>query len=262
MSQDETAAQPQGQVSRPRPTRRLMLILTVLMFVVMGLALLVGMVGYPVYKTHRALEGTSTYDIRAGKAGATTVWRLGGPREAARTLSFYRRMPLWFAPRREEAVFLLAFCGRYGVADLCRALKDPDPDVRAQAALALYRALIYSETPGHDIGANIAGIARGLRDTESSVRRLCAETLGEAGPEAVAVVPDLIAALSDPDGGVRQRAARALGAIGDPRALKPLEKLEARASGTDDWTVRDAAREALADIRAALKDAREGKGER
>jgi HEAT repeat protein len=255
MPDAEIEAQPREQVSKPRPTRRIMLILTILMFVVMGLALLVGVVGHPVYKTHRALEGTSTQAIRAGKQGATTVWRLGGPEEAARTLSFYRRMPLWVAPRREEAVFLLAFCGRYGVADLCRALRDPDSDVRGQAALALYRALIYSETPGHDIGANLAGIAGGLKDTEPYVRGLCADALREAGPEAAAVVPELIAALSDPDGGVRQRAARALGAIGDPGALGALKKLETLASGADDWTVRDAAREAMTDIRAAQRDA-------
>jgi len=62
-------------------------------------------------------------------------------------------------------------------------------------------------------------------DANAAARREVIRALGEKGEHRA--VKDVIAALGDPDDGVRLAAVVALGKIGDPRAVEPLiEKLE------------------------------------
>jgi HEAT repeat protein len=61
-----------------------------------------------------------------------------------------------------------------------------------------------------------------LSDTMPALRAEAARALGNRTPAATAAVPALIDALGDPDRRVRERAAAALGNIGDDAAVAPL----------------------------------------
>jgi HEAT repeat protein len=105
---------------------------------------------------------------------------------------------------------------------------------------------------------DIAGLAKALAYKKDwKVRTAAARALGDIG-DARAVEP-LIAALKDKDSHVREATVRALGKIGDARAVKALSA----ALKGGDWLVRKAAAEALGKIGdaravkpliAALKD--------
>ncbi|NIM14196.1 MAG: NACHT domain-containing protein [Candidatus Aminicenantes bacterium] len=80
-----------------------------------------------------------------------------------------------------------------------------------------------------------------LKDSDSSVRKSAANTLGAMGsPEALPVLLDALR--NDEDSEVRGRAANALGDIGSPEAMPPL--LEVLRTDTD-FTIRGLAAEAL-----------------
>ena len=64
----------------------------------------------------------------------------------------------------------------------------------------------------------ILDVIEALRDTEGSVRQGAVEVIGRIGPDAV---PALIEALRDTDVNVRQNAAEALGKIG-PDAVEAV----------------------------------------
>jgi HEAT repeat protein len=87
-----------------------------------------------------------------------------------------------------------------------------------------------------------------LRDTVPALREAAADALEERAGGARAAVPALVTALSDPQRRVRQRAAAALGAIGDPAAVTPLG--ERLASDPDRGVAQEAA-EALGRIGTA-----------
>jgi HEAT repeat protein len=67
-------------------------------------------------------------------------------------------------------------------------------------------------------------------------RAAAALGLSRQGPAAVSAVPELVAALTDPDAAVRQNAALALGSVG-PDAAEVLPGLTA-ALGDAEWAVR------------------------
>jgi HEAT repeat protein len=73
--------------------------------------------------------------------------------------------------------------------------------------------------------------------------------LGEIGPTAREAVPALILALYDDHGGVRHRAAVALGEIGAPDAIPALEVT----THDPEEAVRRAAEGALAEIRQVVR---------
>jgi HEAT repeat protein len=72
--------------------------------------------------------------------------------------------------------------------------------------------------------------------------------LGDIGKSAKPAVPVLIEALKDSS--VRDRAVYALGEIGDPRAIEPLEEV---AKNDPDSHVRSAAAQAIEKIKEAVQ---------
>ncbi len=139
---------------------------------------------------------------------------------------------------------------------LIGTLRDPDLRVRWFAAEALARIgpAAKSAVPALIEAIRCKGVAEGAGDPldrqdegegmeDGPIRLAAAMALGKIGPAANSAVPDLIAALSDPDSRVRGEAARALGAIGrEAAAAAPeLVRLATRSPG---GTVADLCREA------------------
>jgi len=125
-----------------------------------------------------------------------------------------------------------ALTGHTGDAAGARALlQDPDPGVRATALGALGR-----------LGrADEADVRTGLADPSPEVRRrACQVGIGVTGV-------DLVAPLADPDAGVVEVAAWALGERADP-AGDTVARLSAGAAGHDDPLCREAAVAALGAI--------------
>jgi HEAT repeat protein/lysophospholipase L1-like esterase len=122
------------------------------------------------------------------------------------------------------------------VPALIAHLADADERVRWRAAEAL-----DSIGPRAD---SVAPLARLVHDASCPGRGLAAEELGRVGAEAVAAVPDLIGAASDPRPDVRWRAVWALGQIG-PRASMAVPALR---TALEDDALRWRAAEALGEI--------------
>lgn len=121
-----------------------------------------------------------------------------------------------YAYIRYEAVRFLRRIGigHRQVLDLAlAALKDKSRDVRSQAARLLGNF-------HHEL--SIQPLLEATADKHWSVRESAENALINFGKKAV---PHLIAALAKSSWTTRFRAARLLGEIGDPRALKPLEQL-------------------------------------
>jgi HEAT repeat protein len=88
---------------------------------------------------------------------------------------------------------------------LKKSLKDPDPEVRRNAALAL----------GNMGDAEVLPLLRKALAEEGLIdRQKAALTLKNLGPKAEPAIPDLIQALQDPDPTLNVNAALALGSIG------------------------------------------------
>lgn len=90
------------------------------------------------------------------------------------------------------------------VPDLTKLVADPDPTIRARAALAIGRV---------GLAAGVPPLETTLTDTDPDVRQLAAFALGLIGDKSA--VPALTTALQDADPRVRGRAAEGLGLIGD-----------------------------------------------
>lgn len=82
-----------------------------------------------------------------------------------------------------------------------------------------------------------------LEDPEGVVRSMAAQALGQL--KSSWAVPQLIQALSDTDRSVREAAALALGAIGDPHAVRALSEILAR---DESAMVRSSAADSLGEI--------------
>jgi HEAT repeat protein len=131
------------------------------------------------------------------------------------------------------------------VAELVRALKDPQSKVRARAAadlgnlehpatsaIAPLRALLVDEEEDvrwSAVGALVQygslalpALKEGLKADQFMMRERCAFVLGELGAEAESAVPDLIAALKDKDSIVRCQVAAVLAVIGHKSSVPAL----------------------------------------
>jgi HEAT repeat protein len=97
------------------------------------------------------------------------------------------------------------------ISALIGALKDPDREVRRQAAQSL---------SGFESTRIVEPMTTLLKDEDVQLRKHAANALARLGDERA--VPALIAALKDADPEMRMYAARALGQIGDARAVDPL----------------------------------------
>jgi len=168
----------------------------------------------------------------------------------------------------------------FGLEDLVVALKDPNPQVRAEAARSLgsigpetTRAITAAvarlrqddpadrEQAASDLAETgrrvtrqvMTGLVGALGDPESPVRTAAAEALGEIGPGVAAAVVALRRALKDPNAEVRTSATEALGSIG--AALSPAIAALERESDEGDGPSSKAADSALEKIRSALSPA-------
>jgi HEAT repeat protein len=142
---------------------------------------------------------------------------------------------------------------------LTTALKDPDVEVRASAALALgwkgnlaaipaltgalsdpgWQVVDASVTALGEIGISaIDGLVAAIRNpgTSMTVRYQIARAFSEMGRRAV---PKLVAALSDPDPTVQKWAAVSLGTIGDQSAVGALKQLAGSADPDVRWVVEE-----------------------
>ncbi|HNR98324.1 MAG TPA: DUF2961 domain-containing protein [Planctomycetota bacterium] len=108
------------------------------------------------------------------------------------------------------------------IADIGRALSDPDPITRGLAALAL-------RDRGQESVAALDMLAAALQDSDAGVRMMAANALAAIGREAAPAVPALIDAASAEGQQVHvlRSVAAALGAIGKPAApaLPALRKI-------------------------------------
>jgi hypothetical protein len=100
------------------------------------------------------------------------------------------------------------------VADLGRALSDPDPVTRGLAAMEL-------RSRGADARPALDALVAALRDGDANVRMMSGHALAAIGPGAAPAVPALVAAcgVRDEEVHVLRACATALGAIG--RAAAP-----------------------------------------
>ncbi len=168
-------------------------------------------------------------DVAVREAAAKTLARLGGARAVTGLVTLLedsdagvRRIALaalakfeWkpsddrqralaaVLHRRWDAV---VDCGAVAVGPLLAALRDPDRNVRRNAAGLLAR-----------LGATeaVEALAETLADEDWRVRMAAAEALGSLGGDSALTA--LAVALHDPDAEVRVAVAEALRALGDPR---------------------------------------------
>jgi HEAT repeat protein len=120
------------------------------------------------------------------------------------------------------------------VEPLVQLLENRSEQVRIYAAYAL---------GGLKDRRAVPALVRSLADPSSSVRGIAAHALGQIG--AHDAVSPLVACLDDASPHVRSTAAYALAQLGDRQAAK---KLEDRLQGDPDFTVRQAARDALDEL--------------
>ena len=224
----------------PDKTRRAVILATVGIVVILGLAMFYVAVVAPLRETHKVVQSSNPRYASASLTRDQAIERFDGPERGARRLVTYLRLPRWMEADRCGAVYLLGRCGVRAVPALVRILRDTDDEVRAWAAEALGEI-------GPEAKVAIPALMKALGDSKGGVRLCAARALGRVGPEAKAAVPALIKALGDSDYIMRECAAGALGAIGPEAkvAVPALVKLSEDAS----FVVRQAAAAALKKIR-------------
>jgi CubicO group peptidase (beta-lactamase class C family) len=125
-----------------------------------------------------------------------------------------------------------------------------DRHISLWAALALAVAVLPAAALAQPGPAEIASRIAALRDPDAGVRERAAEVLGMLGPGAAAAVPALVRSFSDADPYVQGKAAEALGRIGREAVPALSRALEDR-----ERTVRWCAAIALGRMGAAARDA-------
>jgi hypothetical protein len=222
-------------VPRPRaPCRRTAAVIVPLMLVLLEVVLTVSPV--PAFAVHARAK-----PVGAGKAD-TVVAKL---RDLPLPLrAFQHGIPSTKAAppplpalesRRQHVYDELHALGPASVPALARALRDPDPQMRRDVAVALdvLGGGWWHFPDGDsklDIRPALPALLMALQDSDSGVRAWAAQDISDMGAAAGAAVPQLRAMLRSPDPGSRGTACNALGVIGS------------------------AARGALPDLRRALSD--------
>lgn len=156
--------------------------------------------------------------------------------------------------RRQQVYEQLHALGPASVHSLIRALRDPDPEMRRNVAVALD---IVGGGWWHfpdggsklDLRPALPALLTALRDTDPGVRAWAAQGISDIGPAAATAVPRLRAMLQSPDAASRGSACSALGGIGLPArgALPGLRQ----ALNDPSPEVRQAARDAIVSIERA-----------
>ena len=137
--------------------------------------------------------------------------------------------------RRQKVYDQLHALGPAGVSALARALRDPDPEMRRDVAVALdvVGGGWWHFPDGDsrlDLRPVLPALLTALQDSDSGVRAWAAQDISDMGSAAATAVPHLRTMLHSTDAGSRSTACSALGRIGSP------------------------ARGALADLQGALED--------
>ena len=133
---------------------------------------------------------------------------------------------VWSAEELHKRAILkqLHELGKQSLPPLIRAFKDPDVQMRRNAALALLNlagGFSMELRPVLDISEALPDLIQAMNDSDSSVRAWTAQAIGEIGPTARDAVPMLVTLLNDPAEGPRNSSCIALGKIG-PAAREAL----------------------------------------
>jgi HEAT repeat protein len=164
-----------------------------------------------------------------------------------------RRLPA-LEVRRQRVYDELHALGPVSVTALARALRDPDPQMRRDVAVALDVVgggwwQFPDGRPKLDLRPALPALRAALQDSDPDVRAWAAQDLSDMGAAAGPAVPRLRAMLHRPDAESRGSACRALGQIG-AAAHVALPDLR-RALEDSSPSVRQAARAAIVSIRRA-----------
>jgi hypothetical protein len=164
-----------------------------------------------------------------------------------------RRLPA-LEVRRQRVYDELHALGPVSVTALARGLRDPDPQMRRDVAVALDVVgggwwQFPDGRPKLDLRPALPALRAALQDSDPDVRAWAAQDLSDMGAAAGPAVPRLRAMLHRPDAESRGSACRALGQIG-AAAHAALPDLH-RALEDSSPAVRQAARAAIVSIRRA-----------
>jgi len=168
----------------PDRSRRAVILATVGIVVILGLAVLYVAVVAPLRRVHRVICSSTKGEISYEDA----IARLGGPERAPNRLSAYLRLPQWMGTNRAGAIWWLSRIGsraRAAVPTLIKLLTDPDIEIRRHATLALGEI-----GPGAEDA--VPTLIQALGNSDSGLRWCAAIALGHIGPEAKAAVPALL----------------------------------------------------------------------
>jgi hypothetical protein len=156
--------------------------------------------------------------------------------------------------KRQQVYDELHALGPASVPALARALRDPDPEMRRDAAVALdvVGGGWWHFTDGGsklDMRPALPALLAALQDADPGVRAWAAQDISDIGAAAATAVPHLRAMLHSPDPGSRSSACSALGAIGSAGqgALPELQ----HALNDSSPEVRQSARDAIVSIERA-----------
>jgi len=156
--------------------------------------------------------------------------------------------------KRQHVYAQLHALGQTSVPALARALRDPDPEMRRNVAVALDVVgggwwLFPDGDAKLDLRPVLPALLTALQDSDPGVRAWAARDVSDIGPEAGAAVPRLRAMLHSPDPESRGAACNALGGIGfAARGVLPELRLHL---GDPSPQVRQAAVDAIARIERA-----------
>ena len=153
--------------------------------------------------------------------------------------------------RREQVYAELHALGQASVPALTRALRDPDPEMRRNVAVAMdvIGGGWWQFPDGDsklDLRPALPALLTALRDSDPGVRAWAAQDIRDIGGAAITAVPSLRAMLRSPDAESRGSACSALGGIG-AAARDALPDLR-RALNDSSPEVRQAARDAIASV--------------
>jgi HEAT repeat protein len=177
-------------------------------------------------------------DDRSARVRSASVTALGAIREARAQVALIMLLDaraLSAGPRRVPISCLTNALTAHGadvVSSLLPCLQSPSPVVRTAVAEVLAR------TPQPHPRVQAALLAA-LEDPEGEVRARAAKAIGRSGDGGA--VASLVKALTDPVWFVRLQAARAIGTLAHGRAMRPL----VTALTDESWQVRAAAAAAL-----------------
>lgn len=153
--------------------------------------------------------------------------------------------------RRQQVYDELHALGPASVPALARALRDPDPEMRRDVAVALdVLGGGWWQFPDGgaklDLRPALPALLTALQDSDSGVRGWAARDISDMGAAAATAVPRLRTMLQSPDAESRGTACSALGAIGFP-ARDSLPDLQ-HALNDSSPQVQQAARDAITRI--------------